>query len=67
MKEFFFEFHEEKKTGDIVKNTMTIESNTFEEAKMIINTRLLISNPRAVFDWFPSQEENTFVGMKVYC
>lgn len=67
MKEFVFEFYEEKKTGEIIQNSLSIKAKTFEEAKMIVNTQMLLSNSRLVFDWFPMQEENKFTGVRIFC
>lgn len=66
MKDFNFTFPEVKKTGETTTVSMTIQAKTFEEAKMIINTQILMSSPRLVFEWF-KLEEDLYTGVKIYC
>jgi hypothetical protein len=66
MIDFTFEFPEHLKTGDIRMVSIDIHAKTFEEAKMLINAKILLSNPRTMFDWF-KLEENNYTGVKIYC
>lgn len=65
MKKFEFSFYMNEKDVSVIK--VAVNAKDLDTAKKIVNSQITAISPRKVFDWFPDKEENTFIGMRVYC